>query len=117
METTSIPTPTMPMAGQVNGRPGPVTMRSAQRTEETPGNTAKSSGRDLIGVAVAQPGGRIQQHRRLLPLLRRAVVEAPVRWALIHRRAARDRRDQPALAGQQALVRTPLVIRALIRIQ
>src|ERR1700748_3814346 len=64
IETRSIPTPTMPMKRQANGWPN-------------------SSGRHLVGVTVTEPGGRIQQHRRLLPLLRRVVVEAAVRRPLI----------------------------------
>src|SRR6185312_16638750 len=89
------------------------------RTGEKPGNPAESSGRDLrrlVDVGVAKPGSRVQQHRRLLPLLGRAVVEATVRWPLVHRLTAGNGRGQPALAGQQPGLRTALVVRALIRI-
>src|SRR6185312_10451703 len=102
METRSIPTPTMPMGRQVNGWSSPATMRSAQWTEAgvppaaqqrggEPDKAMLSSGRglvDSVDVAAAQPGGRVQQHRRLLTLLRSAVVEATVRWPLVHRLTA-----------------------------
>src|ERR1700761_3376646 len=94
METRSIPTPTMPMARQVNA-------------------SAEAFRRDPVGLVVAQPGGRIQQHRRLLPLLRSMVVEATVGRPLVHRRAPGDSRGQSALTGQQACLRAPLVGLAL----
>src|SRR6201999_1335979 len=98
METRSIPTPTMPMAGQVNGWP-------------------TSSNRGLVGVVLAQPGGRIQQHRGLLTLLRGVVIKATVGRPLVHRRTTGDGRSQSALTGQQPGVGAALVIRTLLGIQ
>src|SRR3984957_1303583 len=98
METRSIPTPTMLMVRQAN--------LSAESFRGGP-----------VGVVITQSCVRIQQHRRLLPLLRRVVIEATVCGPLVHRRAPGDGRREPALTGQQAGGRSLLGVRPLLRVQ
>src|SRR5690242_17844348 len=80
METRSIPIPTMPTASTL------------------------SHGSPLIHPVLTETRRRVEQHRRLLRLLRMLTVEATTLGPLVHRPAARDRRGEPALTGQRALL-------------
>jgi hypothetical protein len=48
-----------------------------------------------IDTVVAEPGGAVEQHLGLLPLLRRVAVEPPVGGPLVQRSPNGDRRGQP----------------------
>src|SRR6185369_15761816 len=101
METRSMPIPTILTPGTLS-HPRPFARQRSPRE---------------VLVVGAQAGIRVQQHRCLLRLLRPVVAEPTVRRSLVHRLAAGDRRRQPTLPGQGALLRPLDVVLPLRRIQ
>ncbi len=69
-----------------------------------------------IQIVLTEPGVGVQQHRRLLTLLRRIVIEPAVRGLLVHRPPTGDGAGETTLTGQRALLGPLAVVVALGRI-
>src|SRR5690349_4624363 len=92
--------------------------KSGMKTRSIPSPTiAMAENLQVVHVAVAEARRGIEQHLRLLPLLRPVVAEPAVGGPLVQRPSPGDRRRQPPLPCDHPLVGARLVRLPLLRTQ